>query len=158
MNYICTFLLNLNTSPDKTGGVCTVEHMGFEPTASTMRMWRAPNCANAPKNGSNGARTHDLSRVRRTLIPAELCFHVLYYNICRKKIKRRLRFFQKNMKTEKDSVPKPGFQKKGVSVQPSGFTVTNRSGPGQEAVCGWRPRGLQIPPVPQGQARRRFRW
>ena len=24
--------------------------------------------------GSNGARTHDLSRVRRTLIPAELCF------------------------------------------------------------------------------------
>lgn len=26
-------------------------------------------------NGSNGARTHDLSRVRRTLIPAELCFH-----------------------------------------------------------------------------------
>lgn len=26
------------------------------------------------KNGSNGARTHDLSRVRRTLIPAELYF------------------------------------------------------------------------------------
>ena len=25
-----------------------MEHMGFEPTASTMRMWRAPNCANAP--------------------------------------------------------------------------------------------------------------
>ena len=58
-----------------------MEHMGFEPTTSTMQMWRAPNCANAPdrrficgKNGSNGARTHDLSRVRRTLIPAELCF------------------------------------------------------------------------------------
>ena len=31
------------------------------------------------KNGSNGARTHDLSRVRRTLIPAELCFHVCIY-------------------------------------------------------------------------------
>ena len=30
------------------------------------------------KNGSKGARTPDLSRVRRTLIPAELCFHVLY--------------------------------------------------------------------------------
>lgn len=29
------------------------------------------------KNGSNGARTHDLSRVRRTLIPAELYFHFL---------------------------------------------------------------------------------
>ena len=28
------------------------------------------------KNGSNGARTHDLSRVRRTLIPAELCFQI----------------------------------------------------------------------------------
>ena len=25
-----------------------LEHMGFEPTASTMRMLRAPNCANAP--------------------------------------------------------------------------------------------------------------
>ena len=27
-----------------------LEHMGFEPTASTMRMWRAPNCANAPSH------------------------------------------------------------------------------------------------------------
>ena len=27
------------------------------------------------ENGSNGARTRGLSRVRRTLIPAELCFH-----------------------------------------------------------------------------------
>ena len=25
-----------------------VEHRGFEPLASTMRMLRAPNCANAP--------------------------------------------------------------------------------------------------------------
>ena len=25
-----------------------LEHIGFEPTASTMRMWRAPSCANAP--------------------------------------------------------------------------------------------------------------
>ena len=32
------------------------------------------------KNGSNGARTRDLSRVRRTLIPAELCFHTDYYS------------------------------------------------------------------------------
>ncbi len=31
------------------------------------------------KNGSKGARTPDLSRVRRTLIPAELCFHAFYY-------------------------------------------------------------------------------
>ena len=28
-------------------------------------------------SGSKGARTPDLSRVRRTLIPAELCFRVL---------------------------------------------------------------------------------
>ena len=32
------------------------------------------------KNGSKGARTPDLSRVRRTLIPAELCFHGFYYS------------------------------------------------------------------------------
>ena len=31
-------------------------------------------------SGSNGARTRDLSRVRRTLIPAELCFHICYYS------------------------------------------------------------------------------
>ena len=35
-------------------------------------------CGN--KNGSNGARTHDLSRVRRTLIPAELCFQMYTKN------------------------------------------------------------------------------
>ena len=99
-----------------------MEHMGFEPTASTMRMWRAPNCANAPKNGSNGARTHDLSRVRRTLIPAELCFHAIYYSICRKKIKRRLVFFQINMKIEKASVPHshfPRHRQQGIGVFPA---------------------------------------
>lgn len=25
-----------------------MEYTGFEPVASTMRMWRAPNCANTP--------------------------------------------------------------------------------------------------------------
>ena len=25
-----------------------LEHMGFEPMASTMPLWRAPSCANAP--------------------------------------------------------------------------------------------------------------
>lgn len=39
------------------------------------------------KNGSNGARTRDLSRVRRTLIPAELCFHVDYYSTLDEKCK-----------------------------------------------------------------------
>ncbi len=43
---------------------------------------------NATKNGSKGARTPDLSRVRRTLIPAELCFHALYYITCTEKINR----------------------------------------------------------------------
>ena len=26
----------------------TMEYTGFEPVASTMRMWRAPSCANTP--------------------------------------------------------------------------------------------------------------
>ena len=39
------------------------------------------------KNGSNGARTHDLSRVRRTLIPAELCFHTYKYSTLSGKFK-----------------------------------------------------------------------
>ncbi len=36
-----------------------MEHTGFEPVASTMRMLRAPNCANAPKQtrADNGSRT-----------------------------------------------------------------------------------------------------
>ena len=55
-----------------------MEYTGFEPVASTMRMWRAPNCANTPfltlgnhhvrfPHGNNGARTHDLPLVRRAL-------------------------------------------------------------------------------------------
>jgi hypothetical protein len=28
--------------------ILKMEHTGFEPVASTMRMLRAPNCANAP--------------------------------------------------------------------------------------------------------------
>ena len=39
---------------------------------------RAAPCGAAAKfSGANGDRTHDLSRVRRTLIPAELWLHVL---------------------------------------------------------------------------------
>ena len=41
------------------------------------------------KNGSKGARTPGLSRVRRTLIPAELCFHVYYFNTVLKKCNRK---------------------------------------------------------------------
>ena len=45
------------------------------------------------KNGSNGARTHDLSRVRRTLIPAELCFHVEYYSTPERKCKDGIKLY-----------------------------------------------------------------
>lgn len=45
------------------------------------------------KNGSNGARTHDLSRVRRTLIPAELCFHKIYYSTLIRKVNFENKFF-----------------------------------------------------------------
>ena len=56
-----------------------MEYTGVEPVASTMRMLRAPNCANTPyiiisgsrsfgfPYGNNGARTHDLPLVRRAL-------------------------------------------------------------------------------------------
>ncbi len=44
-------------------------------------------------SGSKGARTPDLSRVRRTLIPAELCFHVLYCITLLKKCKRKSKIF-----------------------------------------------------------------
>ena len=43
------------------------------------------------ENGSKGARTPDLSRVRRTLIPAELCFHVLYFTTDSEKCKRKFK-------------------------------------------------------------------
>lgn len=29
-------------------GTLVVEHTGFEPVTSTLPVWRAPNCANAP--------------------------------------------------------------------------------------------------------------
>ncbi len=35
----------------------------------------------ATKNGSKGARTLGLPLVRRALIPAELCFHVIHYSM-----------------------------------------------------------------------------
>ena len=32
-----------------------MEYTGFEPVASTMRMWRAPSCANTPKGTPKGS-------------------------------------------------------------------------------------------------------
>ena len=48
-------------------------------------------------DGTDGARTHDLSRVRRTLIPAELRFQNLYsdYITFFQNGKRKFEFFQK---------------------------------------------------------------
>ena len=41
----------VNTSDSRIyKGFFKMEHTGFEPVASTMRMLRAPNCANAPHN------------------------------------------------------------------------------------------------------------
>ncbi len=46
-------------------------------------------------HGSNGARTHDLSRVRRTLIPAELYFlNKEYYSTSSSKCNSRIQFIQ----------------------------------------------------------------
>lgn len=63
------------------------------PLVFTCKTPILPANKRAQKNGSNGARTHDLSRVRRTLIPAELCFHVYYYSINIKKSKKFIKTF-----------------------------------------------------------------
>ena len=42
-------LYTLIKNPNKpTTFAVSMEYTGFEPVASTMRMWRAPNCANTP--------------------------------------------------------------------------------------------------------------
>ena len=46
-------------------------------------------CVLNKENGSKEARTPDLSRVRRTLIPAELCFHGFYYSTLTEKSKQK---------------------------------------------------------------------
>ena len=50
---------------------------GIEPPSPAWEAGILPMNYTCKKDGSNGARTHDLSRVRRTLIPAELCFRLL---------------------------------------------------------------------------------
>ena len=51
---------------------------GISESLTQLSQKEKPECINHSSfsliSGSNGARTHDLSRVRRTLIPAELCF------------------------------------------------------------------------------------
>ena len=50
---ICKGLLIYNEIKKENAGICSdvkkMEHRRFELPTSTMRMWRAPNCANAPK-------------------------------------------------------------------------------------------------------------
>ena len=47
---ICSvsFLFGGKNRNKPTTFVVSMEYTGFEPVASTMRMWRAPNCANTP--------------------------------------------------------------------------------------------------------------
>ncbi len=65
-----------------------MEYTGFEPVASTMRMLRAPNCANTPDdNGNNGARTHDLPLVRRALsqlsyVSTSVVYYITHWHRC----------------------------------------------------------------------------
>ena len=83
-----------------------MEYTGFEPVASTMRMWRAPNCANTPfltfgnhhvrfPHGNNGARTHDLPLVRRALS------QLSYVSTCR--MKTALQFYHAGLSTTSDT-------------------------------------------------------
>ncbi len=80
------------------------------------------------KNGSNGARTHDLSRVRRTLIPAELCFHVFYYSTTKQKCNR---FISENPFPFLSAVPPAAFfpEPAELRLPPAyrGYSSLNRS-------------------------------
>ena len=59
-------------------------------------------------SGSNGARTHDLSRVRRTLIPAELCFRTNgIIALLKKDCKRKFTEFSEVKWRQRDSNPRP---------------------------------------------------
>ena len=44
----CLFLFGGKNQNKPTTFAVSMEYTGFEPVASTMRMWRAPNCANTP--------------------------------------------------------------------------------------------------------------
>ena len=66
-----------------------MEIAGFEPGPIRCERIALPaELYPQKKNGSKEARTPDLSRVRRTLIPAELCFHMEYYSTLSGKCKR----------------------------------------------------------------------
>ena len=75
--------MRLKYSPRKIAGFVCFGMFGF---VNESREENTP-MDGALKNGSNGARTHDLSRVRRTLIPAELCFHTRHYSTLKQKCK-----------------------------------------------------------------------
>ena len=42
--------MNKNGEPAILRGSPFMEHTGLEPVTSTLPVWRAPNCANAPKD------------------------------------------------------------------------------------------------------------
>ena len=66
-----------------------MEYTGFEPVASTMRMWRAPSCANTPELIWSGKPDAPVLRWKQrgsnpwppasqaSALPAELCFRAV---------------------------------------------------------------------------------
>ena len=78
--------MRLKYSPRKIAGFVCFGMFGF---VNESREENTPMDELLPQArvGSNGARTHDLSRVRRTLIPAELCFHTRHYSTLKQKCK-----------------------------------------------------------------------
>ena len=62
------------------GSAVWLEYTGFEPVASTMRMWRAPNCANTPQWKQRGSNPWPPAS-QASALPAELCFH-LFLALC----------------------------------------------------------------------------
>ena len=79
--------MRLKYSPRKIAGFVCFGMFGFVNESREENTPMDELLRRALKNGSNGARTHDLSRVRRTLIPAELCFHTRYYSTLKQKCK-----------------------------------------------------------------------
>ena len=80
--------MRLKYSPRKIAGFVCFGMFGFvNESREGSDPVGDPDGRRALKNGSNGARTHDLSRVRRTLIPAELCFHTRHYSTLKQKCK-----------------------------------------------------------------------
>ena len=63
-----------------------MEHTGFEPVTSTLPVWRAPNCANAPNGCPN---KHLFVQARYMLIQLHDSALYGYYNTIYREVKAR---------------------------------------------------------------------